>query len=162
MSTIAYAQLTTRREEAPPRTSSSKSPPGVKTYVDAFAALVPAEVLTLHALILSATTKIENNATYITAPETLAWAFWGLLLVSIGLYAMPRIVGGKWDNLDWIRMLIPPLSLVGWTMLQRTTAFDAVFPALPESTRTVSALFLAVVLGSAATSLAFKADRKEP
>jgi hypothetical protein len=130
MSTLAYAQLTTKREEAPPRTSSSQSPPGVKTYVDTFAALVPAEVLTLHAMILSATTKIETNTTIITATETLTWAFYGLLIVSIGLYVAPRLLAKERNHLDWIRMLIPPLALVGWTMLQRTTAFDAVCPGM--------------------------------
>ena len=71
MSTIAYAQFTTRREAAAPGTSTSASPPGVKTYVDALAALVPAEVLTLHALILSVTTKVDGNVTQITETRTL-------------------------------------------------------------------------------------------
>ena len=64
MSTLAYAQLTNAREAAPPGTSTTTSKPGIKTYMDAFAALVPAEVLTLHALIISATTHItEGTAT---------------------------------------------------------------------------------------------------
>jgi hypothetical protein len=162
MSTIAYAQLTTKREESQPNKSMSQSPPGVNTYVDALAALVPSEVLTLHALILSVTTTINKNSTTITAPDTLAWAFLGLLLISIGLYVVPRILAKKWDQLDYIRMAIPPLSLVGWTMLQRATAFDAVFPTMPEAARTVSALFLAVILGTVATGLAYKADQKQP
>ena len=57
---------------------------------------------------------------------------------------------------------IPPLPLVGWTMLQRATPFDAVFPDMPAVARTVSAGFLAVVLGAAATALAYKADLKQP
>ncbi len=72
MSTMAYAQFTNRREAAQPGTSTSAAPPGVRTYVDALAALVPAETLTLHGLILSLTTKTEGNATKITAPDTLA------------------------------------------------------------------------------------------
>ena len=44
MSTLAYAALTTKREQSDPKTSTSTSPPGLKTYVDALAALVPAEV----------------------------------------------------------------------------------------------------------------------
>jgi hypothetical protein len=169
MSTLAYAQLTTKREASPPNTSTSQSPPGVNTYVDALAALVPSEVLTLHAVILSVTTTIDakNKVTTISDPPTLAWAFIGLLLVSIGLYVVPRILAKKWDQLDWIRMLIPPLALVGWTMLQRSTAFDAVLVVCPNSilagpgaARTVIALFLAVILGAVATSLAYKADQK--
>ena len=163
MSTIAYAQLTTRREEAHPNTSSSTSPPGVRTYVDTLAALVPSEVLTLHALFLTVTTKVENNVTKITEADTLRWAFIGLLIVSVGLYVVPRLLAKKWDRrLDWFRMAIPPLAFVGWTMLQRATAFDAAFPKVNDAERTVSALFLAVVLGAGAAVLAYKADLKQP
>ena len=163
MSTLAYAQLTTRREEAQPNTSTSTSPPGVRTYVDALAALVPAEVLTLHALILSVTTKVENNVTKITEPGTLRWAFLGLLIVCVGFYVVPRLLAKKWDRLlDWFRMAIPPLAFVGWTMLQRAIAFDAAFPNVNDAARTVSALFLAVVLGAGASVLAYKADQKQP
>jgi hypothetical protein len=163
MSTLAYALLTTRREEAQPNTSISTSPPGVRTYVDALAALVPAEVLTLHALILSVTTKVENNVTKITEPDTLRWAFLGLVIVCIGFYVVPRLLAKKWDRrLDWFRMAIPPLAFVGWTMLQRATAFDAAFPSVNDAQRTVGALFLAVVLGASAAVLADKADQKQP
>jgi hypothetical protein len=55
MSTITYAQLTNKRDAAPSGGSKGKSPPGVATRVDAPAALVPAEVLSLHALITSFT-----------------------------------------------------------------------------------------------------------
>lgn len=162
MSTLAYAQITTKREEAQPNTSTSTSSPGVKTYVDALAALVPAEVLTLHALILSVTTKVQNNVTTISAPETLSWAFLGLIIVSVGLYVAPRLLAKKWDALDWARMAIPPLAFIGWTMLQRATAFDAIFPGMLDASRTVVALFLAVLLGASATALAYKADQKQP
>ncbi len=162
MSTLAYAAFTTRREQAPPSTSFSKSPPGVGTYVDALAALVPAEVLSLHAVILSVTTKKLETTTEITAPDTLQWAFWGLVVLSIVFYVAPRLLAGHWDRLDYLRTVIPALAFVGWTMLQRATAFDAVWPGLAEAPRTVIALFLGVVLGLAAAALAYKADQKMP
>ena|SRR5260370_34087412 len=37
MSTLAYAALTTKREQAAPGTSTAQNPPGVKSYVDALA-----------------------------------------------------------------------------------------------------------------------------
>ena len=161
MSTYTYAALTTRREAAVPGTSKKKAPPGMNTFVDSLAALVPAEVLALHAVILSATTaKTAEGLTEITAPETLSWAFIGLVLLSIGLYVGYRLLAKKWDKLDFIRMLIPPLAFVGWTMLQRATAFDAVFPGLEDAPRTVIALFLGVVLGAISAVLASKADQK--
>ena len=59
MSTWAYAALTTKRINSPSGTSTSTSPPGMSTYIDAVAALVPAEVLALHATIFSLTTKTD-------------------------------------------------------------------------------------------------------
>jgi len=161
MSTLAYAELTNKREAAVPRTSTTTAPPGMKTYMDALAALIPAEVLTLHALVLSATTRITGGVARITAPGTLRWAFWGLVALSVALYVAPRLLAGHWDKKrDWFRTAIPPLAFVGWTMLQRTTAFDAVLPTLPEASRTVAALFLAAVLGAVSTLLAIRADHR--
>ena len=56
MSTIVYGALERKREEALPNTSSSQQPPGLTAYVDALSALVPAEVLALHAALLPLTT----------------------------------------------------------------------------------------------------------
>ena len=173
MSTFAYAQLTNTREASPPGTSTTTGSPGIKTYVDAFAALVPAEVLTLHALVISVTTetaqkavstcggKMETVTTILPkATETLQVAFWVLVLMSIALYAAPRYFGGKWDKFDWVRVAIAPLAFFGWTMLQRTTAYDAAFPTVESIPRTVFALFLGAVLGAVTAGLAMKADAK--
>jgi hypothetical protein len=106
MSTLAYAQLANTRESATPGTSTTISSPRVRTYIDAFAALVPAEIRTLHALIIANTTKTEVKAatagitllgTVTTilpeAMQTLNFAFWGLFLLSIALYVVPCHMG---------------------------------------------------------------------
>jgi|SRR5689334_16894630 len=160
MSTLAYARLTTKREEARPGTSSAGAPPGVKSYVDAVAALVPAEVLSLHAVMLSFTTQTKDRVVTITQPSALSGAFVGLLVLSVVLYLLPRF--RVWDRLDYLRTCIPPLAFVVWTMLQRATAFDAVYPTLGDVPRTMIALFAAVFLGLLAAMLAYGADRKEP
>ena len=167
MSTLAYAALTTKREEAKPRTSTSTSPPGVGNYVDALAAVVPTEVLTLHAIILSATTSIkpDNTApggtiTQITDALWLSRAFYGLIVLSIVLYVFPRL--SKWDKFDYLRAAIPPVAFVAWTMLQRATAFDAIAPGLSDSARTVIGLFVAVLVALLAGLLATGADKKVP
>ena len=158
MSTIAFAAFTNRRENAQPGTSSSSNPPGVSTFVDALAALVPAEVLTLHAVFLSVTTSTAEKVTTITDAATLKWAFAGLIALSIVLYVVPRLK--NWELFDYVRVAIPPLAFVGWTMLQRSTAFDAIAPSLKDAPRTVVGLFLAVLLGVVAAALARKADQK--
>jgi hypothetical protein len=114
-------QLTNAREAAQPGTSTTTAKPGMQTHLDAFAALVPAEVLTLHALIISATTEIpkkvaSGDGTVAVAarilPEamqTLQYSFWGLVAASAALYTIPRATGGKWDKFDWLHVLIAPL-----------------------------------------------------
>jgi hypothetical protein len=166
MSTLAYAAMTRKREESKPGTSTTTSAPGVNTYVDALAALVPAEVLTAHAAILTFTTDTVTNAAgkatvTITQPDTLFWVFWALILVSMALYVAGRLMTSAWDNLwDWPRMVIPPLAFVGWTMLQKATAFDAVAPGFSQAGRSATAIIGAILLGLLASGLAYKADQK--
>lgn len=168
MSTLAYAALTTQRDEATPGKSTSTEAPGVGRYVDAFAALVPAEVLTLHGVMVTAATTVNGTKTTIDAPAVTPffWAYVVLILLSIVLYAVPRIRDKKWDRLDWIRAAIPPLAFVGWTMLQRATAFDAAVAFFQGSNnqywRTFIAVILAALLAFLASSLAYQADQKSP
>jgi len=164
MSTWAYAALTTKRFNSPSGASTSTSPPGMSTYIDAVAALVPAEVLALHSTILSLTTKTEQDQagqsiTTITDPGTLRWAFWSLIAVSIVLYIARRLPTK--DPWDILRVIIPPVAFVAWSMLQKATAFDAAFPGLREVDRTVIALFVAVIFGAIAKALADKADKED-
>lgn len=163
MSTLAYAQLTQRREVTPPALIKGAALPGVTTYVDTLAALVPSEALTLHAVILSFTTDTKNGVAVITDISALRVSFVMLLLLSAGLYAAPILKTKKWEPTDWIRVSIPPLALLGWMMLQRTTAYDAIAPDfLGGGVRTVVALFLAVGLGVVANFTAIQANNKEP
>jgi hypothetical protein len=67
------------------------NPPGVTSYVDALSALVPAEVLALHAALLTVTTTtVENPAgevvTTITEPGALKLVFWGLIVLCFIFY----------------------------------------------------------------------------
>jgi hypothetical protein len=158
-----YAAVTRRREESPPGKSSSIAGPGVKTYVDALAALVPAEVLSVHAATLTFTTKTDSTtlSTTITDAGTLRWVFWALLVLGAAIYVIAKLYPeSTWDKWDYARVLIPPLAFCGWTMLQKATAFDAVFPEMPSGTRSAIAIIGAVVLGLAASALAYKADAK--
>jgi hypothetical protein len=176
---VLSASEESRLRAAQPQPAAAKpaaANQNVNNYVEALSALIPAEVLTLHALILSATTTIrrsdkpaEGTITTISDPQTLKYAFAGLIVLSFLLYVVPRIyaamraVGGNFrlwlkqlDVLDWARASIPPLAFVGWSMLQRATAFDAAFPWVSQSQRTVAGLFLGTLLIAAASWLAFK------
>src|SRR3954447_1410357 len=158
MSTLAYAAMTHARLAAEPNKPIKPDSPGIKTYVDALAALVPAEVLAAHATILTFTTKTDNGTVSITGGAALGIAFYALIGLSVILYVGGRLMTAKWDAWDYARCLIPPLAFVGWTMLQKATAFDAVAGnLLDEATRNVIALIGGVVLGVGAAALAYKA-----
>lgn len=161
MSTVVYANLKRRRKQAFPGTSTSESPPGLGTYVDALAALVPAELLGLHALALALFTQTKDegrNQTLwtITERSSLQVAFFVLIAIGLLLY----VIGARdgWDDADFIRVLIPPLAFVGWTMIQDNTAFDALVDWHSRLRFFIPAVG-AVVLGALAVRLARKADR---
>ena len=179
MSTLAYGNLTARREKTTPVKTARKAgprglydeaesdtppPSGISGYIDAVAALVPAEVLALHAIILTFTTETVQGTDDLPVTQmtkdgavALGWVFYGLIIMSIVLYFIGKKT--KPDSWDWIRALIPPLAFVCWTMLQKTTAFDAICKDMNGVTRTVIALFVAVFLGIVAAYLAKKADQ---
>ncbi len=167
MSTFAYAAPTNRRDASPKEKSEKEAAPGVSRFVDATAALVPAEVLVLHAAIISYTTEkvagvgTSPATTSILNPELLQYSFFGLILFSVLLYYFSREKKLR-DKYDFIRACIPPFAFVAWTMLQRITALDAVAPSVDDATRMVIALFLASVLVAASAKLAKSADTKDP
>ncbi len=161
MSTFAYASLTNVRDDADPGdAAAAKHEAGLA--IDAMAALVPAEILGLHAVLLSFMTEKASAvdgkvSTIISEPGTLAWSFWGLIVLTVVLYLFGR--GPKhFNTLDLIRVFIPPCAFVLWTMLQKSTAFDAAFPEMAFVERMAIALFGAVFLGALAAWLASKAS----
>ncbi len=159
MSTLGFAAITKWRKNSPKAGIAAEGEGGISPYVDALMGVVPAETLALHAVIVSVTTRTVGTTTQITARGTLFWAFFGLLILSGVLFVVPRIMARDWETLDYFRMVIPPLGFVGWTMLQRATAFDAVFPNMGEAPRTVVALFLAVVLGLVGVAIRYKTPK---
>jgi hypothetical protein len=166
MSTLLYAARTEQREVASPGTSEDTNPPKSSTWLDAIVALVPAEVLALHAIAINAWTKTETPpdgsedgaATIITDPGALKIAFFVLIVVAFALYWFRK--KDSWDKVDAIRMLIPPAAFVVWTMAQQSTAFDAVVDDIAEGTRAFLAAVLAVLLAALAKKLADTADDK--
>lgn len=157
MSTIVYATLTNRSRTTSTGVTGSTSA-DVSRYVAAMAALVPAEVLAIHAVVMTLATESTGLVTEIIAPGLLKWAFYALLAASIVLYVLPRIIRGSWEPLDAARAAIAPLAFTAWTMLQRPSAFDTVFPSLGDLTRIFVALLLAALLGVVASALSDKTD----
>jgi hypothetical protein len=174
MSTFLYSHLTSERTSAPPTSSfRAASPgegpaagkPGTGAFVDTLAALIPAEVLVAHGVLIGLGTKTETPAdgdpiTTITEPTALEVLFIALVITSLLLYVLPRL--SKWDHWDFARMLIPPLAFAAWTILQKATMFDAFALGWSNIARTGVGIIAALILGSFAFALAYKADQKQP
>ncbi|MGW5721915.1 hypothetical protein ACWEVP_37475 [Amycolatopsis sp. NPDC003865] len=164
MSSYLYGDVTQKRAAAPPGESTGAEPPGVKTYVDTFAALVPAEVLALQAFITGLVVQQETaggvTQAKIEHPDVVKYSFVALLVVSVLLY----LIGLKrWPKRwDFLRMLIPPLAFAGWTALQPDSVFDVVAPGFSGVPAEVTAVILAVVLGVLANRLGVVADKAAP
>ena len=167
MSTFAYGALQSNREDAPVGTSTSTSPPGLSYFVDAIAALVPSEVLAIHAAIVAITTETTTNpdgqaVTTITSPEQLKWFFYIGIVLSVVFYLVSHLNKGiksHWHRWDIARMLIPPAAFIFWTMAQKSTAFDAMFPHVDQVTRSLIVVLGAVMLGLLTGVLAKVADQ---
>lgn len=110
--------------------------------------------------------KAPDAIKTIDAAETLFWLFWSLIGLSMLLYAAGRLMASSWDAWDFVRVLNPAFAFVAWTMIQKATAFDGVLLhetwTYSDPARSAPAIIGAIVLGVAASALAYKADQKKP
>lgn len=95
MSSFAYGMLTLQRASQPKEESKSTGKPGFGSYVDVVAALVPAEVLAMNAVLIPRMTKTTSEAsghpvTEITEPTALKVLFAISVVLSIALYVLGR------------------------------------------------------------------------
>lgn len=178
MSTLGYANLTNARDRSPPGRGINRPPkpdaPGagsdaksdgdgqaraVGVMVDAMAALVPSEVLAVHALVV--------NTLYDTArgfgghsPGMVEALFWAMVLLAAGFFVVPRLVGGRFDKWDPLRALIAPAAFVGWSALQPVSLFYQTFAVTDRAVTTAFVLIAAVGLSALAGYLARLARAK--
>jgi hypothetical protein len=157
-----------KRRQAEQGQSKNNQPPGVKPLTDSLAALVPAEVLAIHAWLMSEQTKeVLSKAGEVTTTfhnPTAVWIIFVLLLfASVGFYLAglmktPR----KCNRFEWAGVLIPPAAFFLWTLVQRPSAWDAV-SWLAEPLRPFEVFIIPVgvlILGAAAQRLGVKLDKK--
>lgn len=181
MSTMVYGAISAQRQAAPKGKSKDEKSPGLGSYVDVVAALVPAEILAANAALLPVMTstgkdKAGNSITTITEPGTLQLVFWLSIGACLLLYVAAQLTRArkeraaegkgketaKWGAANWVRMFIPAGAYVGWTMLQKSTAFDAIAPGMSQSLRLTLAVFAALLLGVFAKALSDQADGQDP
>jgi hypothetical protein len=174
MSAFLYGRFEARREASDSGKSKDTQPPGLKTYADALVGLVPAEVIAASTVFVAAFTDTEEDTTTgdeavavtVTDASNLELSFYGLFLLAAGLYVFGHLIktGAQrrpWGGLDFVRMLIPPLAFVGWTMaLQPSTMFDAAI-SISEGMKVLLVVFGGTVLGAAAIWLGMVADKED-
>jgi hypothetical protein len=176
---LAYGVISAQRQAEEPGESKEDGSPGFGSYIDTVAALVPAEVLAANAALLpvmtDTSTKQGNSVTTITDPNTLKVVFWFSIAASVALYLVAHrsrakseetkndeIEVGALELGNILRALIPAGAYVGWTMLQQSTAFDAIAPSMSEPLRLTLAVFGALGLAALAKVLSDRADEDSP
>ena len=131
---------------------------------------MPAEVLAAHAFILTLATKTVKDASgesavVITNQGGLKATFWALPVAASFLFFVGRWLKGAQKPFDWrwdiLRVLIPPVAFLGWTMIQKNTAFDAV-SSWSGDNRAIASVLGALFVGTVAGLLLVKADREAP
>lgn len=170
MSTYAYAELTRERVNSSPEPPSTPSRPGVSVFADALAALVPAEILAVHAAIVGflVVDNGDKGKAIQDSSNVGLIAFYALIGLSVILYLFARKPKqpknrGDWKSWDWIRALIPGMAFVAWTMIQPLSLFDLVVKDnLDTAARSIIALLVAVLLGALSAWFADRANKAEP
>jgi hypothetical protein len=85
------------------------------------AALVPADILIIHAAILAGATELaEEGSTTVTRPDVLKWSLPILAGSAVVLFLIGRLP--NWEDADYVRMLIPAAAFATWTLLTGTSA----------------------------------------
>lgn len=176
---MAYGLISAQRQAAPESESKAEESPGFGSYIDVVAALVPAEILAANAALLPLMTSTQDekgSVITITEPGTLKLVFWLSIVSCVGLYVIGQLTRAKkeraketatdetakWGYANSIRMLIPAGAYVGWTMLQKATAFDAIAPGMSQALRFTLAVFGGIALAAIAKLLSDQADEQNP
>ncbi len=121
MSVILYGQLMRRQDQVVTLDEAKEKD---NQLVKAIAAIIPAEIIGVHALVLEATTATDKDGTTtITNPEVLKWSLPALVVVTLGTYIISRGGIEKWNGMaDTWRLVIPAVAFVAWTALIGTSA----------------------------------------
>lgn len=122
------------------------------------AGIIPADVLTVHALALQVLTKTDDKGvTTITDMTSMHYLLPILLVVTAILFLLGRGISG-WDRIDWAKFAIPLIAIVAWTALVGTSAITPWLTDLkiPQQVAVVLAGAVGVVLVAANGKLADK------
>jgi hypothetical protein len=113
-----YGRTTRVAEENAPALRQAGEPPQqAVALAQRIAALIPADILAIHAIVLAiATEKANDGTTTVTNASLLKWSFPLLASLGILLYAIGKLPNWSWSS-DAVRMIIPVGAYFAWTLL---------------------------------------------
>lgn len=136
-----------------------------KSYVDALAAIIPAEALVFYSVALPLATnvvKVDQQETLTIQSQSAVQAVLVFsVLLSLAFFLFGRGIT-DWERLDYLRAALPPIAAMLWLVLQNPSTMFLVFNQLDEALSRVVALFLAAVVGGLAAKLGIEAQNKVP
>jgi len=122
-------------------------------YLAAVAALVPADILGLHAFLLLLTTNTDEAGTTTITDETLlGYGLFVLLGTSVVLFVFGHGLA-KWTPRDFGLLLIPLVSFLAWAALLGTSALTPWVESIPRNMLLFGAAIAAVVVIAANAAL---------
>jgi hypothetical protein len=150
MSVYTYGACAKKREIARKKESTKDDPPGLSTTVDALIAIVPVEVVGIHAFAV----------TFLSDKWTLRGIYIFCIVLCLALFVVghltadPDVAGlsllqhpsnflRRPHPLDGLRIALPVFAFVAWTMLNKETAWDEIFPNMQMEARYFWGLILA-------------------
>jgi len=156
---LVYAQAAEGEAGLKPLEGEDPTKETVSHWQDTLAALVPAEVLAFHGVAMTVGTTTsgqgDDTTTVITNSSEMLIVYWVLVGAAFVLY----LFGAKSFKVsDFLRALIASLAFILWTMIQPSTAFDALDWNPSTLIRVMMALVGAALLGIFVNILATKAD----
>lgn len=135
--------------------------------IEGLVALIPADILALHALVLAATTKTVPGdgspaspaAVQVIGRSALQWSLPTLAGLAVALFVLGHLKASetpafKWETLDFLRMFLPALAFMAWALLTGTSAATPWVERLSKGYITLIGGTVAVLVLALATSLA--------
>lgn len=151
-------------EEAASPAATTTDAKDVSHWVDILAALIPAEALGLHALLMAFVAKTSTDAdgnplVTISDHAAVRDMFWVLAVLAGFIFLVST--GALTSIANWFRAVLVALAFVCWTMIQKGTAFDALgWTFNPEWLRTMVPAIAAVAIGLFVNAAATSADKE--
>lgn len=165
MSTVLYGAISRKRVEAPADESTNKAAPGLKTYTDILAALLPSEALAaFHVVLTLAESGTSANEADIISQSDGHLVFYSFVGSALALYLIGRVrhlQNPKDFGGDVFRSAIPAFAMAIWILIERPD-FVPVAAEWSSTARIIVAVLGPILLGAAAAALGVRAHKQKP